>query len=307
MMVQLPETTLERDGVTINYDAFGDKNDPALLLVMGLGTQMTAWTDAFCTSIAQLGYFVVRYDNRDTGLSSWFEDSGVPSGLAFLQAGFFGKALESPYSLEDLADDGIAVLDALGIQKAHVFGVSMGGMIAQIMALRHRERLLSLISMMSTTNERDLPKMRFAAMRKLLSQSPDNEPEYLQHLLGVFRVFEGSAYPFSDNEFFAGARERFRRAYNASGGGRHLAAVLNTKGRRDALKTMDLPALIMHGDEDPLVRVEHGIDTYEALPNAKLIIFKGLGHVLPEAVVPELIGHLDAHMRSVAESALAIG
>ncbi len=298
-VVHHPEAIVERHGVRINYDAFGDKTDPALLLVMGLGSQMTVWVDSFCERIARLGYFVIRYDNRDTGLSTWYADYKTPSGTAFLQAGFFGKKLDVPYTLEDLAADGVAVLDACGVEKAHVFGVSMGGMIAQIMALQHTNRVLSLISMMSTTNERNLPTMRLRAMRKLLSQSPDTEPEYLQHLLGVFRVFEGSAYPFTDEDFFSGARERFRRAYNATGGGRHLAAVLNTKGRREALKTLQLPALIMHGDEDPLVRVEHGLDTYEALPNAKLIIFKGLGHVLPETLSAELIGHLDAHMRSV--------
>jgi pimeloyl-ACP methyl ester carboxylesterase len=295
------------NGIDIFYDEIGDANAPALLLIMGLGTQMIGWPDAFCGRLADRGFRVVRFDNRDIGLSTKFENAAkVDIGAAMMRA-FSGLPIEAAYNLDDMAKDAIGVLDALKIAKAHIVGASMGGMIAQIIAAKHPARTRSLVSMMSTSGDPKLPQATPAAAAALSTPRPsqgDREAS-IQFGMSAFRAIGSPGYPTPEPELRGKIERSFDRSYYPAGVARQMLAVLASGSRVDLLPTIKLPTLVLHGASDPLVPVEAGKDTARLIPGATLKIITGWGHDLPTALIPTLVEAIATHCLSADRAAAA--
>ncbi len=283
----------DANGIEIAYETFGDPSAEPLLLVMGLGAQMFGWDDAFCEQLASHGYWVIRYDNRDIGRSTRFREAGIVNVMALMQ----GAPLEVPYKLHEMATDGIGLLDALGIEKAHVVGASMGGMISQMMAIHYPERLNTLTSIMSTTGNPALPPGSPEAMSVLFTAGPTDREGYIQHSLKSSRVLYGSGFAFDTERVIKRIALSYDVGLSPDGTNRQLAAIIASGSRKEALKAVQVPTLVIHGDDDPLVRVEGGIDTADAIPDAKLLIIPGMGHSIPIATWPQIISAIVTHMR----------
>ncbi|MEU5264467.1 alpha/beta hydrolase [Amycolatopsis sp. NPDC021455] len=286
----------QANGLELEYDTFGDPADPALVLVMGLGAQMITWEDGFCELLAGRGFFVVRYDNRDVGLSTWLDHLPAPD-LAAIAAGDMTTA---PYRLSDMADDAIGLFDALGIGRAHVVGASMGGMIVQQLAIDHPDRLLSLTSIMSTTGDPAVGRAEPWALA-LLSRPPANTREQaIADSVEGYRRLGSPGYPDDEAFLLAKAALHYDRARHPVGTLRHAAAVVASGDRTAGLRAVRLPALVVHGDADPLIDISGGKATAEAIPDAELVVIPGMGHNLPRAVWPEIaeaIGHVTARSK----------
>ena len=264
---------------------------------MGLAAQMIAWDEEFCSQLASRGYWVIRFDNRDIGLSTKFAEHGVPNVLAMLTGQMQGDAIKVPYTLRDMADDTAGLLDALAIKSAHVVGVSMGGAIAQEMAIRHPGRVRTLTSIMSSTGEPGLPMPTPEALEILLAPTPTDREAYLARYAQTWRVLRGPGFPLDEARDPERAARIFARGLNPAGVARQLAAIVASGSRKDALQSVKVPALVIHGDADPLVRVEGGVATANAIPGAKLLVIKGMGHALPISMWPQIIDALDGHAR----------
>jgi len=282
-------------GIDIAYDTFGFESDPAMLLIMGLGVQMVVWDEAFCTKLAARGYWVIRFDNRDVGLSTRLTEAGVPNIAAVMEAQSLGQPPTVPYTLEDMAKDAIGLLDALDIGSAHVVGLSMGGMIGQIMAYRFPERVRSFTSIMSTTGDPSLPPPTPEALEVLIVPIPPERSAYVEGWLNVWRVLSGPRIPVEEALGRKWAELSHQRGLNPTGFLRQMAAVMASGSRKDILKAIRVPTLVIHGDADPLVPLECGIDTANAIPGAKLRIIEGMGHTLPEAVWSQVIDAIAGH------------
>ena len=283
------------DGIEIVYDTFGDPSAPPLLLVMGLGGQMIAWDEEFCMALAQQGYWVIRFDNRDIGLSTKMDEAGVPDILAMYQAVFAGEAIQAPYLLSDMAQDAVGLLDALEIPSAHVVGVSMGGMIAQSLAIQHPERVRTLTSIMSSTGDPNLPPPTAEALGILVNPAPAEREAYVAHEVEVWRVLNGPHIPVDEERVRERAGRFFDRSLSPAGTARQLAAILASGSRKEGLRSVTVPTLVIHGDADPLVPVEGGIDTANAVPGAELMIVEGMGHDIPLPVAPRVIAAIVRH------------
>ena len=270
--------------VELEYDTFGQKRDRPLLLVMGLGAQMIAWREGFCEQLAGLGHYVLRYDNRDVGLSTKFDDFPMPSMAELVAQRAAGKTPQVPYTLSDMADDGMAVLDAEGLATAHICGASMGGMIVQAMALQHRSRIRTLTSIMSSTGSPGLPPARPSAMAALTAPPAQNREEAMDRAVANGKVIGSPGFPADPAETRDFAARVYDRSFTPLGTARQMAAVGANGNRRPALEQLSLPALVIHGRDDPLVPVECGIDTYHALSGSDLLIIGGMGHDLPKAL-----------------------
>jgi pimeloyl-ACP methyl ester carboxylesterase len=249
--------------VELEYQTFGDDRPETILLINGLGSQMTRWPEAFCAKLVARGYRAIRFDNRDTGLSSWPNDS---------------------YSLKDMANDAIAVLDAAGPRKAHIAGVSMGGMIVQRMALDHPDRVLSMTSIMSTTGEPSTMQPHPVAGAVLNAPAPDPAADYeayLAHVINNARIIGSPAHPWTEDEVRGRAIAEHARAFNPAGVARQMSAVRGDGDRTDALKGLKVPTVVLHGADDPLLPKIGGEATAAAIPCAELRIIPGMGHDLP--------------------------
>jgi pimeloyl-ACP methyl ester carboxylesterase len=286
-----------RQEIELEYEVFGSRVDEPLLLIMGLGAQMILWDEDFCERLAQCGHRVIRFDNRDVGLSTWLDDLGVPDMPALMGASVRGEEVEAPYSLDDMADDAIAILDALGHEQAHICGASMGGMIAQTVAMRHPARARSLISIMSTTGNRELPPANPEAMTLLASPPPAERQAFIDQSLVTDRVIGSPAYPSEESFLRERAARLYDRAFHPSGATRQMAAILAHGDRRPGLRELDLPTLVIHGKDDPLVPVEGGIDTHEAISDSELMLIDGMGHNLPRELYGQVIEGITALTR----------
>ena len=280
-----PEIQTARVGdIEIAYETFGRPGDPPVLLVMGLATQMVGWPDEFCRGLAEEQLFVVRFDNRDIGLSTHVHAAGVPDVMAVLG----GDMSSVAYGLADLADDTVGLLDALGLPDAHVVGASMGGMIAQLVAIRHPKRVRSLTSIMSTTGEAGVGAPAEAAMALLFAPPAADRDGAVQRAVDTYRVIGSRGFEFDE----AGLRERaglsFDRAYDPAGVARQLAAILSTPDRTADLGALAVPALVIHGEQDALVDVSGGRATAAAIPGSDLLLVDGMGHDLPRELWPQL-------------------
>jgi pimeloyl-ACP methyl ester carboxylesterase len=268
----------------IEYETFGDSNSAPLLLVMGLGAQMISWDEEFCSRLAERGFHVIRYDNRDSGLSTKLESAGEPDLLAA-----FGGSPNPAYALDDLADDAVGLLDALGIGAAHIVGASMGGFIAQLIAINHPERVLSLTSIMSGPGGHDAVRPKPEGAEVLTTIPPDTREERIQHGVWFRRVLNGSGDKFDEAAETKRAERAYDRSYYPVGTGRQLVAILAAEGRLKKLSQIKVPTLVVHGVDDVLVPVENGRSVAAAVPGARLIEFEGMGHNLPERVWPPVL------------------
>jgi proline iminopeptidase len=297
------------NGLTIEYETLGDPSSPAIVLIMGLGMQLVGWPDEFCRLLAAEGYRVVRFDNRDCGLSSRMRGRRWSSPLLAFTAARLGLPVLAPYSLEDMAKDTLGLMDALGIEKAHVVGASMGGMIAQVLAARFPNRVLSLTSMMSASGRRKGARPRKEALQVFLRRPPAHADlaAVIAYLVDVFTVIGSPGYPTERQRLQERITGWVRRAYDPAGTTRQLLAVVASGDRRKLLRRIVAPTLVIHGADDPLVPVEAGRDTARNVPGARLRIIDGMGHDLPDALLPALAKEVAGHCRGSAAGAAAAG
>lgn len=260
------------NGIELEYEVLGDEDGVPLLLIMGLGAQLVAWDVQLCEAFADRGFKVVRYDNRDIGLSTKF-----PPG--------------TPYTVADMADDAAGLLDALQIPAAHVVGASMGGMIAQELAIRHPGRVLTLTSIMSTTGEPGVGVPTAEAMDALVTPPPLEREAYLDHAVRIARVIQGDSpeFPFDEERARMRAAEAYDRSFNPQGTANQLAAVLASAPRTERLRDLDVPALVIHGSIDVLVTPSGGEATAAAIPGAEHLVIEGMGHSLPPMAWPRVV------------------
>ena len=283
------------NGILIEYESFGRDRDPALLLVSGWSVQMLAWDEALCRRLAGLGLRVIRFDNRDCGWSTHFD--GVDYDLLAAAAAQLRGAVVPvpPYHLSDMADDAIGLLDALGIERAHIAGASMGGMIAQRIAIAYPARVLSLVSIMSNTGEPGIGDSTPEALAALFTPPPTTRDAYVDHIAKVARVI-GSKTHFDERAVRARASAGFDRAYYPEGAARQTAAVMAETSRAEALTMLRVPTLVIHGRQDPLIGCAAGVRTAELIPGASLVMLDGAGHDLPEPLWPEIVGAISVHV-----------
>jgi pimeloyl-ACP methyl ester carboxylesterase len=270
---------VDANGVKIAYETFGRAADATILLVNGFTSQLLGWDEKLCHLLANQGYRVVRYDNRDVGLSSKTEGAPPDIGELFARSARGETPPEPPYTLSDMAADGVGLLDALGVDRAHVVGMSMGGMIAQLMAIEHPHRLRSMASIMSTTGDPSVGQPSEAALGALVTVAPSDREGYLDHQAKIWRVLSGPAYDEAYRRERAGLS--YDRMFWPQGAAFQLAAIGAATDRTPALRGLDLPCLVVHGRADPLVNLSGGEATAAAIPGAKLVVYNDMGHNLP--------------------------
>jgi pimeloyl-ACP methyl ester carboxylesterase len=276
--------------VELAYETFGDPGDPPILLVMGLATQMIGWPDDFCAGLADRGHFVIRFDNRDIGLSTHFHAAGAPDLMRVMA----GDHSSVPYALTDLADDTIGLLDVLGLDSVHVVGASMGGMVAQLVAVRHPDRVRSLTSIMSTTGDPSVGTPNEAAMGVLFAPPAADRESAVKRAIDTYRVIGSPGFEFDEPALRDRAGLAFDRAHDPAGVARQLAAILSTHDRTPDLMSISVPSLVIHGADDALVNVSGGHATAAAIPDAELLVVEGMGHDLPRAVWPQIVDRITA-------------
>lgn len=283
------------NGVELVYDTFGDPDAPAILLIMGLGSQMIDWKDEFCSLLACSGFRVIRFDNRDAGQSTIFEAAGHPDIAAMVEARQRGERLEAPYLLWDLMSDTMGLLDALGIEKTHVVGLSMGGMIAQLLAAHHPNRVLTLTSIMSHTGEPGLPGPTPKAWECLTAPLAPELERFIEQYVSKWQVYCGPRYPIDVKAAEEHAARLFARGIHTAGRDRQLSAILASGSRRAVLSSVSCPALVIHGDSDPVVPIAGGIATVRAIKGAQFLSFQGMGHDLAKALWPRVVDAIARH------------
>jgi pimeloyl-ACP methyl ester carboxylesterase len=291
------EQRAQVDGIEIVYETIGDPSDPPLLLVMGLGMQLIHWERDFCEQLAGRGFFVIRFDNRDAGLSTKIH-APVPSLVRTMA----GLKVDAPYRLEDMAADAFGLLDHLGIEAAHLVGVSMGGMIAQTMAIARPERVLSLTSIMSTTGERRVGRPKLRVWSVLTRRAPKDKDAYVEYFMRVFRMIGSKRFPRDEARMRELAAATYERGHHPAGTGRQLAAIMASGDRTEKLRELSVPTTVIHGRGDPLVPFRAGRATARAIPGARLIAIPGMGHDLPRELWPMII---DAIVETTARAGAA--
>ena len=287
------------NGIQIEADAAGDPSAVAILLIRGLGTQMIQWPPSLLRELVAAGHRVVRFDNRDVGLSQKFDSHPTTDLATVMQTVRAGGAPEVAYRLDDMAEDAIGVLDAFGIERAHVLGISMGGMIAQLVAAKHPDRTRSLISVMSSSGDPSLPAAKPEAMQVLMSrpENPLDRECVIEHGLAGRRVIGSPDYPDDDEQVRDELGRAFDRCYHPAGVARQMAAVIASGSRVPLLARIAAPTLVIHGAADPLVDIEAGRDTARRIPGARFEVIAGMGHDLPSALVPRLVDLIVEHTR----------
>ncbi len=289
-------TTHKVNGIDLSFDSFGDHNATAILLIAGLGTQMIRWPVSFCETLAARGYRVIRFDNRDAGCSSHFTDNPAPDFAALAAALAAGQRPSVPYTLYDMANDAIGLLDALGIERAHLVGRSMGGMIAQIATSEYSHRVMSLTSIMSSTGNPSLPSASQEVMAVLTQSAPnplEDEAGFLKHSLAFARRIASPGYPFDEEAHRALVLEETRRAYDPTGFGRQIAAIAAAGDLRPLLAKITVPSLIVHGTDDVLVPAACGKDTASSIRGSEFMLIDGMGHDLPASLYQRVADGID--------------
>ena len=284
------------NGIQIEYETFGNSSGRPLLLIIGLGGQMIQWDDALCQELAERGHYVIRFDNRDVGLSTKCDEAGIPNLVETFGKLMQGEKIKPPYTMDDMADDAVGLLDALGIRKAHICGMSMGGMIAQTIAIRHPSRVLSLISIYSTTGNPEVPQPKPEVTGLLVAPPPTEREAFVEHVLGVFKTIAGPGFGVDEKWTRENIAGGYDRCFYPQGMIRQLVAILTQDNRKPALASVKVPTLVIHGTDDPLVSVEGGKDTAKAIPGAQLILIEGMGHDLPHGGAwPRIVEAVASH------------
>jgi pimeloyl-ACP methyl ester carboxylesterase len=288
---------IQANEIQIEYETFGNRANPALLLIAGNGAQLLFWEIEFCEMLEGAGFFVIRFDNRDAGLSTKFEEAGVPDFMAAIQAVMAGKTVEAPYSLNDMAGDCIGLLDALGIEKAHICGASMGGMIAQVVAYRYPRRVLSLTSIMSNTGNPQSAQSNPDALAAVMAPSPTERNAYIEHNMKVWQKIWSPGFPFEEERARAFLENSYDRSFCPSGAVRQNIAILACGDRTASLATIKAPTLVIHGSGDPLIPLDAGKEAACAIPGADLLVIDGMGHDLPKGVWRNIIAAIARHLQ----------
>ncbi|MBX7535202.1 alpha/beta fold hydrolase [Qipengyuania sp. GH1] len=295
----MPKATA--NGIEIYYEEQGDPSAPAMLLIMGFGAQLTLWPDELVDELAGKGFRVIRYDNRDIGLSHKFDGVKAPGLVKMTVMGKLGLMPKVPYTLADMAADAVGLLDALGIAKAHIVGASMGGMIAQHVAAKYPDRCLSFTQVFSTTGNPRLPAAKKEALQALVTRPKSDEEEALvEHGIMLARTIGSPGYPSAEERLRDRTLTSVRRNYYPEGPTRHLSAIVADGDRSAMLREITVPTLVLHGEDDPLVPCEGGRDTAACIPGARLKTIPGWGHDLPLELVDELAGQIAAHAKGAS-------
>ncbi len=273
------------NGIQLEYETFGRPTDPTVVLIMGFSMQMVAWDDRFCEALAARGFHVVRFDNRDVGLSSRITGGPAPDVFAALS----GDSSSASYSLDDMADDVAGLIDALGVSSAHVVGVSMGGMIAQLVAIRHPSRVRSLASIMSTTGARGIGQPTPAAGAVLMTPPPSDRDGVQDHAVNLVTVIGSPGFPLDEAAVRARAARAFDRGVDPMGVARQLVAIFTARDRTAALGALKAPTVVIHGAADPLIGPDAGEATARAIADARYVSIQGMGHDLPQGAWPTIL------------------
>jgi len=298
-----PPQIARANGIDICYEIFGDAKAEPMLLIMGLGAQMIHWYDEFCRRLAARGFRVIRFDNRDIGKSSKLSGGKRLTAVELLKLRFLKIPVAAPYTLLDMAKDAIGLMDVLGIQSAHLVGASMGGMIAQEIAISFPQRVRSLTSIMSTTGNPKVPPPTREASAILMAPPVTTHDEYIVRYAQTWKILRGGSFPEDEALDRSRAERTFERGLNPAGVGRQLRAILASGSRKERLRAVKAPTLVIHGTVDPLVRPEGGKDTAASIPGAKLLMVKGMGHALPIPMWPQIIDAIDKHAHGAAAKA----
>jgi pimeloyl-ACP methyl ester carboxylesterase len=283
------------NGIEIEYESFGPDGLEPLLLIMGLGTQMIGWTEEFCQLLAAHGHQVIRFDNRDTGLSTKFSDAEHDTVIDALKKSISGQPVKTAYELSDMAADAAGLLDTLGVPRAHVVGASMGGMIAQTLTLDSPDRVATLTSIMSHTGEQGLSQPTPEAVQVLMTPAPTQRDAVIAQALKTWKVIGSPGFPFDEARIRERATRSFERCHHPQGSERQLVAVMASGSRRDALAAVTTPTLVLHGEDDPLVPVDGGRATQSAIPGAKGLYIPGMGHDMPVELYDTLTDAIHEH------------
>jgi len=289
------------DGIELCYQELGDPDGEPLLLVMGLATQMIAWSEEFCGMLAERGFRVVRFDNRDIGRSTKVRSAGLPGRLDML----VGRRGSAPYLLRDMAADTFGLMDHLGIESAHLVGASMGGMIVQTAAIENPARVRSLTSIMSTTGSRLVGHPSYKTFGLLLGNPPREREAAIERVVKTFKVIGSPGYPFEEERVREIAGLSFDRGHSEAGIARQLHAITASGDRTSALRQLDLPALVIHGKNDLLVNPSGGRATAKAIPGARLKLVDGMGHDLPRALYPTFADEIAATAARASDATAA--
>jgi pimeloyl-ACP methyl ester carboxylesterase len=290
-----PPQMARTNGIDLCYEIFGKDDGEPMLLIMGLGAQMILWDDEFCQQLASRGFRVVRFDNRDIGKSSKLTGGKPLKPLELLKLRFLKIPIEAPYRLRDMAEDTVGLMDALGIKSAHLVGASMGGMIAQEIAISFPQRVRSLTSIMSTTGNPKVPPPTREASAMLMAPPPKTKEEFFVRFAQTWKVLRVGHFPLDEAKDRERAERVFARGLNPAGVGRQLRAILASGSRKERLHSVKAPTLVIHGTVDPLVRPEGGKDTAASIPGAKLMMVDGMGHAIPIPMWPQIIDAIDKH------------
>jgi len=286
------------NGIQIEYETFGDKSSPSVLLIMGLAGQLIHWQKEFCLKLSDHGYYVIRYDNRDSGLSTKFSEVSLTEAREKIGALFMGEKVPVPYSIEDMANDAAGLLDLLDIEQAHICGMSMGGFIAQTFAINNLNRILSLTSIYSSPGNRKEFQPTKEVMEFMLTPMPEERDAYIEHITKYFKLISGSGLPFDEDFHRNLAAQSYDRSFCPEGVARQYLAIMTQKDRDSDLENLAIPALVIHGDDDPVIPLAAGKATAEAIPNSELKIIKGMGHAMPnlQAYWSDILDAMINHM-----------
>jgi pimeloyl-ACP methyl ester carboxylesterase len=285
--------------LTLEYDTFGDAGNPAILLIMGLGTQMIAWHPVLCQQLADEGFYVIRFDNRDAGLSSELDFDWPSIEWSFIRSKL-GFKVKSPYLLADMAADAMDLLGSLGIEAAHLVGVSMGGMIAQEAAIRYPDRVLSLASIMSTTSSSKVGQAEPFAVKLFRQKRPEGRDAVIDSIVSARRLLAGGYFDEAGIREFA--TNSYDRSYRPEVSSKHLIAVVASADRTEALRRLSVPALVIHGRKDPLINFDGGEATAAAIPGAIFVAFDEMGHDLPHELWSEYVKHIAGHAKAATQT-----
>ncbi|WP_346656046.1 alpha/beta hydrolase [Bradyrhizobium sp. dw_78] len=299
-----PPQIAHANGIDICYEIFGNADAAPLLLIMGLGAQMIHWEDEFCRQLAARGFRVIRFDNRDVGHSSKLSGGRRLTAFELFRLRFLHIPVAAPYKLSDMARDTIGLMDALGLASAHVVGASMGGMIAQEIAISFPERLRSLTSIMSTTGDPRLPPPTREAAAVLMAPPPATKAEFLARFARTWKVLRAGSFPEDEALDRERAERVYERGLSPAGAARQLRAILASGSRKTRLRSVKAPALVIHGTADPLVHPAAGKDTAASIPGAKLLMIEGMGHALPIPMWPQIINAIAEHARTAAKQVI---
>ena len=288
-MVEMPKAII--DNTEIEFETIGNPNSKPLLLIAGLGGQLLAWPDEICDSLADRGFFVIRFDNRDVGLSTKFEDAEIPDFMRINEAYARGEKPEVPYTLEDMARDAVGVLDALKIDKAHICGASMGGLIAQVLAYRYPSRVQTLAVIMSTTGNPNLPQGKPEVMAAFFAPVPSEREAYIEEMVKRDHLIHGE-FVFDEDQGREYRAKEYDRCYYPDGSIRQLAAMAVPGNVKPHISAIQVPTIVIHGAADPFYSIEAGKEIADTIHGADLLVIDGMGHSLPKEILPQVIDAL---------------